>query len=409
MSNLLSFPQEANPLSARGPQCNFTADDLRTEGFAGSVRRFVESFVIPNETQLGKGDAASAQMLAQLAGKARAAGLWGLFYPASLGGKINSLEEYLAVAEEEGRCESGPAVFGSEAIADVHVMQAHGGAEIRARFLAPTVAGDAAPSYGMSEPDSVGSSPATIKTSARLVNGSWIVNGRKWFVCRSDRGAYITVVARTEPSGPAERALSMIVVPANATGVAVERDLDIFGRFQGQREISFTNVEVPESHLLGERNRGFDLVRERLGLGRILRAAQWVGLAQRCLDLMCARICSQRGELAHLSEKQLVRLHVFKAHKAIVGARALVRLAARGFDSNSPDDLAIMTAKVAASEALCKASDSAVQIFGAEGVSSLTPLSGIYRTARATRFMDGADEALINAAGRRIIDASRRP
>ncbi len=375
--------------------------------FACEVRRFVDEYIIPNEPALEKGSAASAHMLTEFAAKARVAGLWGLFYPEPLGGKIALLEDYLAVAEEEGRSEFGPSIFGSESIADVHVMHEHGNDEIRSRFLAPTVAGDAVPSYGMSEPDSIGSSPATIKTSARLVDGAWIVDGRKWFVCRSDRGAFITVVAKTDPGAPVERALSMIIVPANAQGVRVERELDIFGRFQGQRELSFNGVAVPASYLLGEAHRGLDLVRRRLGLGRMLRAAQWVGLAQRCLELMCARVCSERGALARLSEKQLVRLHVFEAHKAIVSARALVRSAARGFDRHAASDIDVMTAKVAASEALAKASDSAVQIFGAEGVSSLTPLSGIYRAARATRFMDGTDEALINAAGSRIIASFR--
>lgn len=411
-SMLSVLPDGVESLRQRSPQSGIVEDEpaptRATKDWAFEVRRFIDGFVIPNEPALGmeehgKDDAASAQMLSDLAVKARATGLWGLFYPASLGGKIASLEDYVAVAEEEGRSEFGPAIFGSEAIADVYVMNKYGNAEIRSRFLAPTVSGDAVPSYGMSEPDSIGSSPATIKTSALLADGVWTVNGRKWFVCRSDRGAFITVVAKTDAGAPLDRALSMIVVPANSRGVAAERPLDIFGRFQGQREISFSDVEVPEQNLLGERNRGLDLVRQRLGLGRMLRSAQWVGLAQRCLDLMCGRICSERGELARLSEKQLIRLHVFEAHKAIVSARALVRLAARGFDSHSPSDIDIMTAKVAASGALGKAADSAVQIFGAEGVSCLTPLSGIYRTARATRFMDGTDEALVNATGRDII------
>jgi acyl-CoA dehydrogenase len=197
----------------------------------------------------------------------------------------------------------------------------------------------------------------------------------------------------------------MIVVSMRSPGVKIERRLDIFGRFQGQCEISFVDAAAPLSCLLGEQNRGLELMHERLGLGRIIRSAHWIGLAQRCFDLMCERICSQRGRLGSLGDKQLVRLHVYNAHKAIASARALLRVAARGFDARCPSDIDIMTAKIAATEALCRASDSAVQIFGAEGVCDMTPLSNIFRAARATRFMDGTDEALINAVGRRIINA----
>jgi acyl-CoA dehydrogenase len=213
------------------------------------------------------------------------------------------------------------------------------------------------------------------------------------------------VVARTDADADLYNALSMIIVPMRSAGVKLERRLEIFGRFQGQSELSFTDARAPEFCLLGERNRGLALMHERLGLGRIMRSIHWIGLAQRCFDLMCARICSKRGKRAGLSDKQLVRLHVYKTHKAISSARALVRVAARGLDAQKPRDIDIMTAKIAATEALCEASDSAVQIFGAEGVSGMTPLSNIYRAARATRFMDGTDEALINAVGRRIINA----
>jgi len=379
------------------------------EAIAHEVRRFIDEIVIPNEPVLSRADASAHSALSELAAQARGAGLWGLFYPGALGGKIASLEDYLIVAEQEGRSEYGPAIFGCEAAVDAWMLHGHGNDRLHREFLEPMVSGQAIPSYGMSEPDSVGSSPATIKTSARLLDGAWIVNGRKWFVCRADRATFLTVVAMSDAEAAPDRGLSMIVLPTRSPGFKIERRLDIFGRFQGQCEISLNNVAAPEANLLGERDHGVDLMRERLRLGRILRAILWIGLARRCLDLMCARVYSGRGELAQLSDKQLIRLHVFEAHKAISGARALAQLAARGFDAQRPSDIDIMTAKIAASEALSKASDSAIQIFGAEGVSDLTPLAAIHGTARASRFMDGADEALINTIGRRILDSYRSP
>lgn len=160
------------------------------------VRNFVDEMIIPREAVLCQADASSARKLSELAVQARAAGLWALFYPVPLGGKIASLEDYLVVAEQEGRSEYGPAIFGSEATLDVHMLDKHGNDDIRSRFLTPMVLGEAIPSYGISEPNSIGSSPATIKTPATLADGTWTVNGRKWFVCRADRAAFVTVVAK---------------------------------------------------------------------------------------------------------------------------------------------------------------------------------------------------------------------
>jgi acyl-CoA dehydrogenase len=149
------------------------------------------------------------------------------------------------------------------------------------------------------------------------------------------------------------------------------------------------------------------VMEQRHGLGRLLRSSHWLGLAQRCYDLMCSRILSPRGVSADLAGKQLIRQHVFECHLAIASARAMVEAAAAELDAGRPCDALVNLAKVAASRALSLAVDSAIQIHGAEGLGALTPLAGIYRIARTTRILDGADEALISAVGRRLIDDYR--
>lgn len=394
---------------------NHPLSDKAVTPLARAIKKFVDETIIPHEPELAQGDAGAIRTMEQLMKAARAAGLWGWFYPAALGGKIATLVDYLPIAEQEGRSEYGPAIFGSSSVLDVRMLHQHGSAAVGAQFLDPLVAGAVVAAYGMSEPDSNGSIPATIKTSAVLSNGSWIINGSKWFVSRVQRAAFITLVARTRDAAagkqPAESAFSMIVVPTDAPGFKIERQLDIFGRNQGQGEISLHQVAVPEHHLLGPRERGLDLMRQRLELGRTLNAMHWTGLAQRCFDLMCARICSQRGQRARLPEKQLARRHVVEIYQAIASARAQVYLAAERIDAqctsgNSGNSMIeVSMGKLAASRALSMAVDAAIQMFGAEGLTELTPLSSIYRSARATHIQDGADEVLISAAGKRILDA----
>lgn len=370
------------------------------------VRRFVDEMIIPTESCLGGGGDASFRLQSELTGKARCAGLWGLFYPLSHGGKIASLEDFLIVAEQEGHSEFSPAIFGSHSTLDAHMLLKYGTDEIRKNFLEPMAAGKAIPSYGMTEPGHGGSFPSLITTSAHLSNGSWTINGRKWFVGNADQATFTTVLARTSGKDTVlGKALSMIIVPADTPGFKVERHLSMMGRSLGQGEISFNSVQVPEHYLLGPRGGGIDLMGQRLGMGRLLRSMNWVGLAQRCFSLMGGRISSERGLSARLPEKQLVRQHVTNAYQAIASARELIRVAARGIDAQRPSDVEINIAKLAASQALCIASDSAVQLYGAEGISDLTPLSGIYRIARTSRILDGTDESLISSVGRRLINS----
>ena len=310
-----------------------------------------------------------------------------------------SLREYLAVAEQEGRSEYAPAIFGDDATLDLHMLSRHASEAVRQRFLEPLACGAMVSSYGMSEPDSIGSIPATITAHAELIDGQWRLNGRKWFICRAERAALVTVVAQTA------QGLSMFLVPADAPGFRVVRPLSILGRFSGQGELAFDDVPVAPSYVLGQPGQGLALMQERLGLGRILRSVHWLGLAQRCFDLMCARIHSPRGQQARLADKQLVRLRVFTVYQAIASARLLLQDAAAKRDAGVANSVEVNIAKVAASQALSAAADSAIQIMGAEGLSAWSPLPGIYNTARTTHILDGTDDALISAVGRQLLDS----
>lgn len=375
------------------------------QSLARQVSAFVDDMIIPNEALLAQQGDRSLQLQSDLMNQARSAGLYGLFYPLSHGGKIASLEDYLIVAEQEGRTEFSQAIFGSHTALDAHMLLKFGNDSIREQFLQPMVTGKAIPSYGMTEPGQSGSIPGHMTTSAHLCNGNWHINGRKWFVPNADQATFMTVMVRTAAEGIAlDQALSMIIVPTDTPGFSVERQLTIMGHSSGQGEISFNAVQVPEHNLLGTCGGGLDLMNKRLGLGRLLRSMNWIGLAQRCLDLMGIRIHSARGRSSRLAEKQLVRQHLVNAYQAIASARELIRIAARSVDAQNPDAIAINVAKMAASRALCITSDSAVQLYGAEGLSDLTPLSGISRIARTSRILDGNDESLISSVGRRLIN-----
>lgn len=381
------------------------APAVLVKSLANEVGKFVDELVIPKEQQLVRKGNCSSRLLSELTENARSAGLWGIFYPHEYGGKVDSLEDYMVVAEQEGRTVFTHEIFGSHTALDARMLQKFGNKTIQKKFLEPMVSGNALPCYGMTEPGHSGSVPGLIKTSAYLSDGKWHINGKKWFVSNVNSATFITVLVRTaKKETDTKKALSMIVVPVASKGFRVERQISIMDSSLKQSEISFNAVQVPESNLLGNCGDGINLMNQRLGIGRLMRSMQWIGLAQRCLDMLGGRIHSSRGLTARLHEKQLVRQHIVKAYHAIASARELIRVAARGVDAQCSSNIEINIAKMAASQALCIASDSAAQIFGAEGVSELTPLSNILRIARTTRILDGTDESLISSVGRQLID-----
>ena len=108
---------------------------------ARQVRQFVDERILPHEAELAGEPRQAARRMAELSAAARAAGLWGSFYPQALGGRVSSLRSYLAVAEQEGRSEYAPAIFGDDATLDLHMLTRHASEDIRRRFLAPLAAG----------------------------------------------------------------------------------------------------------------------------------------------------------------------------------------------------------------------------------------------------------------------------
>jgi acyl-CoA dehydrogenase len=374
---------------------------------AGQVRKFVDTEIAPVEGRLLAGGPDSVDLLAHLQGLARERGLWGVGYPVELGGRGLPLSEYLLIGEQEGRSQFGPAVFGTETVVDAHMLSRHGTPTVQERFVHPMARGEASPSYGMTEPGRTGSEAGGLVAQASLAEGMWTVRGRKWFVSNAVRATFITVVARTSGLGrPANKAFSLIVVPTDADGFRMVRGLPVLGQFTGQGEIELCDVQVPEDYLVGKAGAGMAVVRERLGLARVLRSMHWLGQAQHAYDLMCQRLRDRKLAAGRLGDKQLMQQHVFESYLEISAARALVRRAASRLDAGQSHGPDLSVAKVAASRAISAVLDRAVQVFGAEGLTDDTPLASMFRAARAARIVDGADEVHITMGGYQLLKST---
>lgn len=400
-----------------------TETDININEYSNTLRKFMAGKVIPAEAKLYKErheangpeniSKDKISLISDLQDEARHLGLYGQFFPKQYGGMFNQLSDYLMIAQIEGYSEFGPEIFGSEISLDIHTLKKYGTSHIQKAYTAAIADGRYTSSYGMTEPNANGSVPHTFTTIGTPCHDGWLINGRKWFICRAKTAKVILTLVRTPPECDhsdqnsrcsSEASFSLMLVDTESAGFRVERPIPLFGNYQGQCELSYDSVFVPSSHVLGTIGDGMNIVKERLMTGRLLRSAQWLGLAQRCYDLMCDRINSEHGKRIYLSSKQLIRQQAVTAYQKLISARAIHMQAASLLDQHKNAAVEVNLAKVSASEALCIATDVAIQVHGAEGFSDRTSLPHIFHLARMTRILDGAEEALVSSIGKQLLN-----
>lgn len=373
------------------------------------VDRFMRTEVEPAEPVLVAGDDAAIAEIRRLQASAKEQGLWALGHPEHLGGGGLPFLDYVFVNELQGRSEFGQIALGTYTLQDSLMLDRYAAGEFRDRYLMPLAAAEISPSFAMTEPGISSSDPTQLETSAELVDGEWVINGRKWFTTGAGRAAYTTVMCLTDPdaSSPYLR-YSMILVPTDTPGYELVRDTPVLGIDGGHYELAFTDVRVPEDHLLGPRGHGFVIAQERLGPGRIFHCMRWLGQAQRAFELMCDRCNARSAFGGPLADKQLMQSHVFESYAEISAARQLTLRAAARIDRGDAARVEIGAIKVVGARMLHNVIDRAVQVYGAEGLTDDTPLSRMYREARFARIYDGPDEVHVHTVARRLLAQAGR-
>ena len=374
------------------------------------VKRFIEERIYPIEHELDalEGEAYIHRMR-PLMNQAKAEGLWALGHPKEIGGGGMSFMDYVLVNEVVGRSEHAMLALGTHSLQDSIMLHLYADKLWRERYLAPLVAGDVFPSIGITEPDVASSDPTQLQTRARLEGDTWIVSGRKWFTTWANRAAYTTVMARTEDAPtPDHSAFSMIVVPTDASGYRIVREVPVMGMRGGHCEVLLEDVRVPANHLLGPRGAGFKIAQKRLGPGRIFHCMRWLGQAQRAFDLMAKRATERKAFGTKLADKQLVQKMIFDSAAEIQACRLLTLDAARKMDAGDEARVEIGLIKVVGAKMVHDVIDRAIQVHGAKGVTADTPLERMYRHARFARIYDGPDEVHIQTTGRRILNVYRQ-
>lgn len=369
------------------------------------VRTFIDEKVIPVEDIIEEKDAEGLQTLRKVQEKAKKEGIWALGLPKDIGGGGLPFMDYVFINEVVGRSEAAMYALGTHTAQDSTMLNLFGTKEQKERWLYPMVRGEMNPSVGLTEPEVAGSDPTLIRSTAYLDGDEWVINAHKWFTTGATRAAFTTIFCVTEPQEPnRHKRASMIIVPTNTPGYEIVRVVPTMGHTSGAHcEIRLTNVRVPKENLLGERGYGFIIAQKRLGPGRIYHCMRWLGQAQRAFDLMCERALNRYAHGSLLSEKQMIQKFIADSATEIQSARLMTFEAAKKIDRGEDARIDIAMIKVYGAKVLHDVIDRAIQVHGAMGVTSDTPLEKMYREARYARIYDGPDEVHTATIARRIL------
>jgi acyl-CoA dehydrogenase len=370
------------------------------------VEEFVAQQIIPNEElydrQVNEGDRwASVPIMEELKAKAKEAGLWNMFLPESERGAGLTNLEYAPICELMGKYPITAEAMNCSApdTGNMEVLERYGSDALKETWLKPLLAGEIRSAFCMTEPDVASSDATNIESRIEREGDQYVINGRKWWSSGAGdpRCRVYIFMGKSNPDADRHKQQAMIVVPRDTPGVSIMRTLSVFGYDHaphGHAEIDFKDVRVPADNLLLGEGRGFEIAQGRLGPGRIHHCMRCVGVAERALELMCARVRDRVAFGRRLADMGTIRQDIAKSRIEIDSARLMVLNAAHMMDTvgNKEARKEIAAIKVVAPNMALDVIDRAIQAHGGMGVCQDTFLAAAWAGHRTLRLADGPDE-----------------
>jgi acyl-CoA dehydrogenase len=356
-----------------------------------TVRRFVESDVLPHQAEWER----AGELPRALHSRAAELGLLGASYPVEVGGGGGDAIDALIVAEEMHYAGAAGGVFASlftSGISLPHLVAAGDSDQID-RWVRPTLSGTLIGSLAITEPDA-GSDVAGIRTSAKRDGADFVVNGAKTYITSGVRADFVITAVRTGDAGA--HGISLLVVEKGMPGFTVSRKLDKMGWLSSDTaELSYADVRVPATHLVGHLDGGFAQIAQNFVSERIGLAVQAYASAQRALDLTVSW-CRDRETFGRpLISRQSVQHTLADMARRVEVARVYTRsIASRAADGERNLVAEACFAKNTAVEAGRWVVDQAVQLHGGMGYMREAEVERQYRDMRILGIGGGTTEIL---------------
>jgi acyl-CoA dehydrogenase len=394
----------------------------------GRMREFMQTVVAPAEHKAdenGWGRREWVRALIDLRAAAREAGLWLPHMPAEWGGMGLGHVAMAAVSAEAARTRMGPTVLNAQAPdeGNMHTLLHWGTPEQQERYLRPLCDGvkvidgkerSFRSCFALTEPEVAGSDPTLIATRAIPDGDEWVVNGHKWFISGARGARFAILIARTEDDPDIRQAAnSAFIVDLPSDGWEVVRDIETMSGSHNHCEIRIVDLRIPAANMLGGQGQGHLLGQYRLGPARLAHCMRWIGQAETALDMMVDRSLNRYSHGSLLAEKQGIQwliaesaIELYQAKLMVLHAAYLIDAADNDFNKVDFRSEVSMTKHFVAN-ALNRIIDRAVQVHGALGYSTDTPLAHMLTQARWSRFADGADEIHLMRTAERTIAVYR--
>jgi acyl-CoA dehydrogenase len=389
------------------------------EAIRGDVRQFVDDVIRPAEQHIEQERLRDTDKrgyygkLLELRRQAKAAGIWLPHMPEEWGGMGLGHVELAMVQAEAAKTSLGPWVFNCQAPdeGNMHTLLHWGTDAQKEKYLRPLCDGTVMSCFAMTEPEVAGSDPTLIQTRGYQDGEEWVITGHKWFISNAHRAAFAILVVRTEdnPDIP-QAANTAFIVDIPSDGWTEVRQIETMHGGTGHSEIRIDDLRVHESQMLGGRGQGHLLGQYRLGPARLAHCMRWIAQAETALDMMVDRSLNRFSHGSLLAEKQGIQWLIADSAMELYQAKLMVLHAAYKIDAKQRDDSVDFSAEVSMAKhfvanMLNRVIDRAIQVHGALGYSTDTPLAHMYQHARWARFADGADEVHQMRIAQRTIGA----
>jgi alkylation response protein AidB-like acyl-CoA dehydrogenase len=381
------------------------------EAIGKPVRSFIADHVIPRE-QEAFAAGVDDELRVHLQHLARDAGVLAPQAPAAYSGGGADFLTSAVLLEEAGYSPLGPLAMNCAAPdeGNMHLLAMVATEAQKERYLRPLVRGDIRSCFAMTEPPpGAGSDPAALRSTARKVEGGWLLDGDKHFITGADGAGFAIVMARSQGPGSPEGA-SMFLVDADNPGWHVGnrmRTIDA-GTVGGHCLVQMREAFVGDDAVLGEPGRGFAHAQVRLVPARLTHCMRWLGAARRAHDVALRRAGGRELFGALLGSLGMAHQLIADNEIELAACRALLWQVAAQVMQGLKGTEESSRAKVFISEATGRIVDRAVQLAGGAGVTEESVIGRIYADIRAFRIYDGPSEAHRASIARRAVARIQR-
>lgn len=367
---------------------------------AEMVRDFADTVVAPQSYEADRTHTLNLDVVRAMGDL----GLFGLPFPEEIGGQGGDYFSLCIAIEALGRVDQSIAIT-LEAGVSLGIMPIHlfGTAEQQQEHLPELIAGKALAGFGLTEPEA-GSDAGATRTTATLDGDEWVINGAKQFITNSGTAItkFVTATAVTgERDGKKE--ISAILVPNGTPGFTVEPAYDKLGwHASDTHPLTFNNVRVPATNLVGERGRGFANFLHILDEGRIAIAALSTGAAEGCLEASIEYAKSRNVFGTPLASRQGIQFMIARMQQRVHNSRLAWHHAARLRDAGKPFKTEAAIAKLTASDAAMDNARDATQIFGGNGFMNEYLVARHYRDSKILEIGEGTSEVQLLVIARSL-------